>query len=184
LPCPYRFVDRQIVAALTNRAENRERNSLGVVNTLGLPDGRTLVTLRDAGDYIASLPKKESNLPEWQAAIEALIRAADLGGPTMFARIGVMQALNRGVERGDTIAAPTSLRRIGVRMKTKLAALPDFVQRRALHPRLLLLQVHGRHAKPLRQTFLALAGGVKASSPFFRRQARRRSPPRCTGLPD
>jgi hypothetical protein len=38
-----------------------------------LPDGRTLVTLRDAGDYIASLPKKESASPEWQASIEALM---------------------------------------------------------------------------------------------------------------
>ena len=34
-------------------------------------------------------------LPEWQAAIEALILVVDLGGPTMFARIGVMRALNR-----------------------------------------------------------------------------------------
>jgi hypothetical protein len=29
--------------------------------------------------------------PEWQAAMEALILVADLGGPTMFARIGVMR---------------------------------------------------------------------------------------------
>jgi hypothetical protein len=32
-----------------------------------------LVTLKYAGDYITSLPKKESALPEWQAAIEALM---------------------------------------------------------------------------------------------------------------
>jgi hypothetical protein len=38
-------------------------------------------------------------LPEWQAAIEALMLVADLGGPTMFARIGVMRALNRHVAR-------------------------------------------------------------------------------------
>jgi predicted lipoprotein len=31
--------------------------------------------------------------------MEALILVATLGGPTMFARIGVMQALNRNVER-------------------------------------------------------------------------------------
>jgi hypothetical protein len=36
---------------------------------------------------------------EWQAATEALILVATLGGPTMFARIGVMRALNRNVER-------------------------------------------------------------------------------------
>ena len=32
-------------------------------------------------------------------AMEALILVATLGGPTMFARIGVMRALNRKVER-------------------------------------------------------------------------------------
>ena len=58
--------------------------------------GRTLVTLLDAGDYITNLAKKESSLPEWQAAIEALMVVVEHGGPTMFARIGVMRALNRG----------------------------------------------------------------------------------------
>jgi hypothetical protein len=61
-----------------------------------LSDGRSLVTLRDAATYITALPKTESALAEWQAAIEALILVADLGGPTMFARVGVMHALNRG----------------------------------------------------------------------------------------
>jgi hypothetical protein len=31
--------------------------------------------------------------------MEALILVSTLGGPTMFARIGVMKALNRNVER-------------------------------------------------------------------------------------
>jgi hypothetical protein len=61
-----------------------------------LPDGRTLITLRDAGDYIAGLPEKESALPEWQTAIETLMRAAERGWPVMLARISVMLALNRG----------------------------------------------------------------------------------------
>lgn len=30
--------------------------------------GPKLATLRDAGEYIAALPKKEHNAPEWQAA--------------------------------------------------------------------------------------------------------------------
>jgi hypothetical protein len=64
-----------------------------------LPDGHKLVTLRDAGDYITKLPKAEHEAPEWQAAMEALILVATSGGPTMFARIGVMRALNRHVER-------------------------------------------------------------------------------------
>ena len=63
-----------------------------------LPSGRTLVTLRDAASYITSLPKKESDLPEWQTAIEVLMLCSR-GGPTMMARIGVMKALNRRVVR-------------------------------------------------------------------------------------
>ena len=36
-----------------------------------LPDGRKLVTLRDAGNYITKLPKAEHEAPEWQTAMEA-----------------------------------------------------------------------------------------------------------------
>jgi len=64
-----------------------------------LPDGRRLVTLEDAGNYVTKLPKAVHEAAEWQAAMEALILVATLGGPTMFARIGVMRALNRHVER-------------------------------------------------------------------------------------
>ena len=60
--------------------------------------GKKLVTLRDAADYITSLTKKESDLPGWQAAIEALMLVSR-SGPSMMARIGVMKALNRHVER-------------------------------------------------------------------------------------
>jgi hypothetical protein len=59
-----------------------------------LPDDRKLLTLKDAADYITKLQKKESDQPEWQAAIEALMLCSR-GGPTMMARIGVMRALNR-----------------------------------------------------------------------------------------
>jgi len=51
------------------------------------------------GDLHCWASKKESALLEWLAAIEALMLVADRGGPTMFARIGVMRALNRHVER-------------------------------------------------------------------------------------
>ena len=64
-----------------------------------LARGRRLVTLRDAGIYILKLPESEHTVPEWQAAMEALGLVTTLGGPTMFARIGVMRALNRHVER-------------------------------------------------------------------------------------
>jgi hypothetical protein len=64
-----------------------------------LPDGRRLLTLRDAASYITKPPKAEHAAPEWQAAMEALILVAETGGPTMLARIGVMRGLNRYVER-------------------------------------------------------------------------------------
>jgi len=60
-----------------------------------LPNGRKLFTLMDVGKYITRLPKAEQDAPEWQAAMEALILVADLSGPTMFARIAVMRAMNR-----------------------------------------------------------------------------------------
>ena len=68
-------------------------------DAIPLPRGRSLVTLEDAGAYITKLPKAVHEAAEWQAAMEALILVARLGGPTMFARIGVMRALNRHVER-------------------------------------------------------------------------------------
>jgi hypothetical protein len=61
-----------------------------------LPRGRYLVTLEDAGKYIMKLPKAVHAAAEWQAGMESLILVAELGGPTMFARIGVMRALNCG----------------------------------------------------------------------------------------
>ena len=63
-----------------------------------MPDGRQLLTLKDAADYITKLPKKESDSPEWQTAIEVLLLCSR-GGHAMMARIGVMKALNRHVER-------------------------------------------------------------------------------------
>ena len=64
-----------------------------------IPGGRPLVTLEEAGQYITKLSKAEHSAAEWQAAMEALILVATSGGPTMFARIGVMRALNRHVVR-------------------------------------------------------------------------------------
>jgi hypothetical protein len=57
-----------------------------------VPRGRQLVTLQDAGTYITRLPKAEHEAAEWQTAMEALILVPTVGGPTMFARIGVMRA--------------------------------------------------------------------------------------------
>ena len=64
-----------------------------------VPKGRRLVTLRDAGDYVAKLSKAKYMTAEWQAAMFALMLVVDLNGPTMMARIGIMRALNRNVVR-------------------------------------------------------------------------------------
>ncbi|WP_338026053.1 hypothetical protein [Bradyrhizobium algeriense] len=64
-----------------------------------LAAGRKLATLRDATNHITGLLKKEAALPEWQAAIEALMLVVEQRGPKMSARIGVMRALNRGQVR-------------------------------------------------------------------------------------
>jgi hypothetical protein len=62
---------------------------------IALPGGSTLVTLQQAADYIMKLPRQVQQQARWQTAIENLINAAEAGGGwLMFARIGVMRALN------------------------------------------------------------------------------------------
>ena len=60
-----------------------------------LPDGRELLTLHDAAEYITALPKAEHDAADWQVAMEALLLVAERDGPEMLARIAVMKALNR-----------------------------------------------------------------------------------------
>jgi hypothetical protein len=64
-----------------------------------LPDRKPLMTLRDVAEYITELPKAEHDADQWQAAMQALLLVVEHDEPTMFARIGVMRALNRHVER-------------------------------------------------------------------------------------
>jgi hypothetical protein len=64
-----------------------------------VPGRKPLVTLRDAAEYITELPKAEHDADKWQAAMQVLLLVAEHDGPAMFARIGVMKALNRHVER-------------------------------------------------------------------------------------
>jgi hypothetical protein len=61
-----------------------------------LPGGGELVTLREAAEYIARLPKAEHDLPHWQLAMRLLIAAATRGGIVMMAEIAMRQALNHG----------------------------------------------------------------------------------------
>jgi hypothetical protein len=55
--------------------------------------------LKNAADYIMKLPKAEQKHDKWQTAVKMLIMAAEGRGPLMHARIGVLQALHRNVER-------------------------------------------------------------------------------------
>src|SRR5579872_1853485 len=74
-----------------------------------LPDGRELITLKSPADYIMTRPKAEQKHEKWQTAIEVLIMAAEGRGPLMRARIGVLHALNRNVERVFTDRKRTAL---------------------------------------------------------------------------
>ena len=61
---------------------------------IALRDGRRLVTLQQAADYVMKLPEAEQHEARWQTAVENLINAAETGGGwLMFARIAMMQAL-------------------------------------------------------------------------------------------
>lgn len=60
-----------------------------------LRGGTRLTTLQQAADYVMSLPEDVQQQEPWQIAVENLINAAEIGGGwLMFARIGMMRALN------------------------------------------------------------------------------------------
>jgi hypothetical protein len=58
-----------------------------------VPQGKPLVTLRDAGAYVTSLPLKVHDARAWQTAMECLLLAADKAGPIEFARLAMEQAI-------------------------------------------------------------------------------------------
>ena len=60
-----------------------------------LPNGRKLITLRDAALYITKLPKAEQHAAEWQAAAEVLMLIGENDGDPMMAHIAMMKALHR-----------------------------------------------------------------------------------------
>jgi hypothetical protein len=63
-----------------------------------LPKGPPAQTLRDAADYIRNLPQSERDGQEWRLAIQMLIDAAEDRGPMLFARMGIVRALEAGIE--------------------------------------------------------------------------------------
>jgi hypothetical protein len=90
----YRLPDSvlKIVArgARQGRSGNRVKADRGwnrpFDDPIPLPKGRQLVTLEDAGTYITRLSRAEHTAPEWQAAMEALILVATVGGPGIMAQ--------------------------------------------------------------------------------------------------
>jgi hypothetical protein len=68
---------------------------------IDLRGGRRLRTLQEAADFIMKLPEAEQQEPRWQTAIEMLINAAETGdGWLLFARVGMLRALNADGRRG------------------------------------------------------------------------------------
>jgi hypothetical protein len=61
-----------------------------------LPDGRALRGLRDAGEFIQSLPAAVQDRPEWRTATEALLLVVKCNSDCMLAHIGITRASNAG----------------------------------------------------------------------------------------
>jgi hypothetical protein len=63
-----------------------------------LPNELVATTLRRVIEYMDELPDAEQNSPEWQKARKCVLQAADQVGSIWFARIAIMQALQRDRE--------------------------------------------------------------------------------------
>jgi hypothetical protein len=66
---------------------------------VNLPNRLVATTLRQVFAYIGELPDAEQDSPEWQNARERILQAADQVGSIWFARIAIMQALQRDREK-------------------------------------------------------------------------------------
>jgi hypothetical protein len=71
-----------------------------------LPKGKPLVTLRDAGSYIAKLPKAQQQAPEWLIATQTLLLVVERNGDPMMAHIAMLQALHRHEPKTESAPAP------------------------------------------------------------------------------
>lgn len=79
-----------------------------------LPDGRTLLTLRDAPEYITAPPKAEHDAADWQVAMGTLLLVAERDGPEMLARIAVIKALNRNTQKATPAPQRRSAKVFGI----------------------------------------------------------------------
>jgi hypothetical protein len=74
--------------------------SLRFAEPIVLADGAKLATLRDAIAHLGkAIPKSDHDMPAVLTAAEMLTNAAEQRGPVEFARIGILQALNRHAVR-------------------------------------------------------------------------------------
>src|SRR5882724_8293828 len=65
-----------------------------------LPDGRKLKTLAEAMAWLAKeIPKSEHKMEKVQTAAHMVTRAAEHGGPMIFAQMGMLQAIHRHQKR-------------------------------------------------------------------------------------
>ena len=64
---------------------------------LSLPNGSPARTLRDAANYIKTLAKSERDRGEWRLAVQMLIDAAEDRGPMLFARMGMLRAMDGAI---------------------------------------------------------------------------------------
>jgi hypothetical protein len=62
-----------------------------------LPSGPPARTLRDAANYIRTLPRSEHDKSEWRLVIQMLIDAAEDRGPMMFAKWGIFYAIEQSL---------------------------------------------------------------------------------------
>jgi hypothetical protein len=83
-----KYLRRQICRS-ERRSRSERRTLNGVVQavlSIVPPDGRKLLTLRDAAEYMTALPKAEHDAADWQVAMETLLLVAERDGPEMLAR--------------------------------------------------------------------------------------------------
>jgi hypothetical protein len=79
----------------TAAEDHLRRNALSLV-----PITNAAIGPRSAA-YIVALPKSKQRDPEWQAATEALLMAAEDRGPLMHAHVGMMPALSGEFTGGE-----------------------------------------------------------------------------------
>jgi hypothetical protein len=75
-----------------------------------LPDGRKLKTLAEAINWLAKeIPKSEHKTEKVQNAAHLVTRAAEHGGPMIFAQMEMLQAIHRHHKRSSIPIAKTTI---------------------------------------------------------------------------